>query len=242
MISPLVRCRIRGTIWYQGEANALDNRATQYRTLFPTLIRDWRQHWGYDFPFLFVQLAAYGPNKPEPADYAWAELREAQSMALVLPNTGMATTIDIGDERDIHPKNKQDVAHRLALAATAIVYGEEISYHGPMYRSMRVEGNHIRIGYTGTGSGLLVKDKYGFVRGFEIAGEDGRFVWARATQDGQEMIVFSDQVPHPVAVRYAWSNTPDGNLFNKEGLPAVPFRTDSPVNPTKSSSIVEDSR
>ena len=229
MIAPLAPYRIKGAIWYQGESNA--DRPTQYRTLFPALIQDWRLQWGYDVPFLFVQLAGFQPNKPEPADYKWAELREAQGMALSLPNTGMATAVDIGDEKDIHPRDKQDVAHRLALAAARVVYGENVVNSGPVYQSMQIEGNQIRIKFSDPGSRLLIKDKYGYGRGFEIAAADGKFVWAQARQDGQDILVFNDQVRGPTAVRYDWSNTPDGNIFNKEGLPALPFRTDSPQRP-----------
>jgi sialate O-acetylesterase len=226
MIDPLIHFRIKGVIWYQGEANAMDDRSTQYRRLFPALIEDWRSHWGYAVPFLFVQLAGYGHNKAEPAEYPWADLREAQSMTLSLPATGMATAIDIGDENDIHPKDKQDVAHRLVLAAVKAVYGDNIVYSGPTYQSMQIEGNRIRIKFSNIGSGLLIKDKYGYGRGFEIAAGDGKFRWAQAQKEGNDIVVCNDAVPQPVAVRYDWSNTPDGNVYNKEGLPALPFRTD----------------
>ena len=228
MINPLLPYRIRGVIWYQGESNAIDRRSVQYRTLFPALIEDWRRHWGYQMPFLFVQLAGFGPDGPEPAESVWAELREAQGMALSLPGTGMATAIDIGDENDVHPGNKQDVAHRLVLAAARVAYGEDIVHCGPTYRSMQVEAQRIRITYSCLGSGLLVKDKFGYARGFQIAGADGKFHWAQAQREGEDFVVFSDSVKQPMAVRYDWGNTPDGNVFNKEGLPAVPFRTDAP--------------
>jgi sialate O-acetylesterase len=149
-------------------------------------------------------------------------------MALSLPGTGMATAVDIGDEKDIHPRDKQDVAHRLVLAAARVVYGEEVVSSGPLYQSMRIEGTRIRVKFSDLGSGLLIKDKYGYPRGFEIAGADGKFVWATAQLDGDSLLVSSEAVQQPVAVRYDWSNTPDGNLFNKEGLPALPFRTDAP--------------
>ena len=228
MIDPLTRFRIKGVIWYQGEANAIDNRSAQYRRLFPALIEDWRSHWGYEVPFLFVQLAGYGHNEVEPAEYSWADLREAQSMTLSLPATGMATAIDVGDENEIHPKDKQDVAHRLVLVAAHVVYGDNIVYSGPTYQSMRIEGNRIRITFSNIGSGVLIKDKYGYGRGFEIAAGDGKFRWAQAKTDGHDIVVFNDAVSQPVAVRYDWSNTPDGNVYNKEGLPAFPFRTDTP--------------
>ena len=226
MIAPLTGYRIKGVIWYQGEANA--NRAVQYRVLFPAMIRDWRSHWGYEFPFLFVQLAGFGRQKPQPADYPWAELREAQAAALALPHTGMAVAIDIGNASDIHPKNKQDVAHRLVLAAELAAYSEHIVPSGPSYRSMQIEGNRIRLNFAGIGSGLELKDPRDGVRGFSIAGDDAHFVWARARLEGNEVLVSADAVSAPVAVRYDWGNTPDGNLYNREGLPAAPFRTDAP--------------
>ncbi len=139
--------------------------------------------------------------------------------------------MDIGDEKDIHPRDKQDVAHRLALTAARVVYGENVVNSGPVYQSMQIEGNQIRIKFADLGSRLLIKDKYGYGRGFEIAAADGKFVWAQARQDGQDILVFNDQVRGPTAVRYDWSNTPDGNIFNKEGLPALPFRTGSPQRP-----------
>jgi len=229
MISPLLPMRIKGVIWYQGEANA--ERAVQYRALFPALIEDWRRGWGYSFPFLFVQLAGFGVNKPEPADYPWAELREAQSMTLSLPGTGMATAIDIGDAQDIHPTNKQDVARRLALTAAKVAYGEYVVASGPTYRSMRIDGDRARVTFSDVGSGLSIKDDDGRVRGFEIAGPDGRFRWAQAQLDGRDILVSHPEVPMPKAVRYNWRNTPEGNVYNKEGLPALPFRTDAPVPP-----------
>jgi sialate O-acetylesterase len=225
MIAPLTSYRIKGVIWYQGEGNV--GRAIQYRSLFSALIDDWRRKWRHDIPFLFVQLAGYGLEAAEPSESARAELREAQAMALSLPHTGMATTIDIGNETDIHPKNKQDVAHRLALAAAKIVYGQNIVYSGPTYQSMRIERDGIRIRFTHVGTGLRVTGENGHVHGFAIASADGRFVRARAQVEGADVIVSSDALQAPVAVRYNWGNTPDGNLFNNEGLPAVPFRTDA---------------
>ena len=229
MISPIIPMRIKGVIWYQGEANA--DRPVQYRTLFPALIEDWRHQWGYQFPFLFVHLAGFGANKPEPTDYQSAELREAQGMTLSLSATGMATAIDLGNEQDIHPTNKQDVARRLALVAAKIAYGEDVVFSGPTYQSMYVEGNRARIKFSNLGSGLSIKDNYGYVRGFEIAASDGRFRWAQAEVDGQDILVFNKGVSAPIAVRYSWRNTPDGNVYNKEGLPVIPFRTDAPAPP-----------
>lgn len=226
MINPVIHFRLKGVIWYQGESNA--DKPAQYRTLFLELIKDWRKHWGYDLPFLFVQIAGFGPNKNDPAEYAWAELREAQAMALTLPHTGMATAVDVGVEDDVHPRDKQDVAHRLVIAAARVVYGENIIDSGPTYQSIQVEDNRARIRFSNVGSGIKIQDKYGYVRGFEIAGVDGKFVWAQALVDGSEILVSAEAVTHPVAVRYDWSNTPDGNVFNEEGLPATPFRTDAP--------------
>lgn len=228
MIAPLVPFSIKGVIWYQGESNA-DNmkEALQYDSLFPAMIQDWRHKWGYDFPFLFVQLAGYQPDEPEPADYVWAHLREAQYKTLALPNTGMAVAIDIGDEKNIHPKNKLDVANRLFLAAEKVAYFESVVYSGPTLRSTKIEGDRIRLRFDNLGSGLYVKgDKYGYIRGFAIAGADKKFVWAKAYQEGEDVVVYSENIKQPIALRYDWGNTPDGNLYNIENLPAVPFRTD----------------
>ena len=225
MIAPLTKFAIKGVIWYQGESNV--GRAAQYRKLFPALIYDWRKAWGIDFPFLFVQLANFLQRKPEPSESAWAELREAQLLTFLnVPKTGMAVTIDIGEANDIHPKNKQDVGKRLALAARAIAYGENIVYSGPIYDGMTVEGNKIRIRFKHTGSGLVAKGEK--LTGFAIAGEDGKFVWAEAKIEGDTVVVWSPNVEKPVAVRYAWADNPDCNLYNQEGLPASPFRTDMP--------------
>ena len=228
MIHPLLNLNIRGAIWYQGESNA--GRAWQYRTAFPLLIKDWRNHWQQgDFPFYFVQLASYMANNGNSnTGSTWAELREAQSVALSLPNTGMAVTIDIGDADDIHPANKQGAGKRLALVALNKTYGLDIVCSGPKYNAMNIEGNRIRISFTETAKGLLVKDKYGYVRGFEIAGSDRKFVYAMAQIEGSSVVVYNDTVMKPVAVRYAWADNPeDANLFNSEGLPAAPFRTDT---------------
>lgn len=226
MIKPLVPYTLTGAIWYQGESNA--SRAYQYRTLFPLLIKDWRKQWNQgDFPFLFVQLANFREPAEVPKDDAWAELREAQSMTLSLPNTGMAVTIDIGEADDIHPRNKQEVGRRLGLAARKIAYGEDIVYSGPMYKSMTIEGDKIRLALDHVGSGLKIKDKYGYLKGFAIAGEDKQFKWAKAYLDGNTVVVYNKEIKDPVAVRYAWGTNPDdANLYNEEGLPASPFRTD----------------
>ncbi len=224
MINPLLPYGIRGAIWYQGEGNA--DRAHQYRTLFGTLIKDWRNAWGIgDFPFLFVQLANFMDIKSQPADDAWAELREAQTMTLELPNIGMAVTIDIGDALDIHPKNKQDVGKRLALNALAKVYDKDIPYCGPMYKSMKIDANKIRLQFTHTDKGLKIEGSK-TLKGFAIAGEDKKFVWAEAKIDGDEIVAWNSNIKNPLAVRYAWASNPICNLYNGANLPASPFRTD----------------
>lgn len=229
VIAPLQPFAIKGVTWYQGEQNAA--RAQQYRTLFPALIEDWRRTWGQgDFPFLFVQLPNYLPDKskpdhpPEPEASAWAELREAQRWALTAPNTGMAVTIDLGDARDIHPKNKQDVGKRLARQALSVAYGQPILPSGPLFRSMTIAGNEAHLQFYHVGSGLMARG--GDLKGFAIGGADQKFVWAKATIVGNKVVVSSDQVAQPVAVRYAWADNPECNLYNKEGFPASPFRTD----------------
>lgn len=223
MIAPLIPYAIKGVIWYQGESNA--GRAYQYRTLFPAMIRNWREDWGQgDFPFLFVQLAPFMKIVTEPEESAWAELREAQLLTLKTPKTGMAVTTDVGDPNDIHPKQKEPVGARLALAARHIAYGERIVYSGPIYKSMKVEGNKIVLTFDHVGSGLVAKG--GDLKGFTIAGEDRKFYNAQAEIKGNTVVVSCPQVERPVAVRYGWANCPVVNLFNKEGLPASPFRTD----------------
>jgi len=225
MINPLIPYGIKGAIWYQGESNA--GRAYQYRTLFKAMIEDWRTKWGEgDFPFLYVQLANYMDVKPQPADDAWAELREAQTMALELPNTGMAVAIDIGDAKDIHPKNKQEVGRRLALNALAEVYGRDIPYSGPMYQSMKIEEGKIRLHFTNINDGLKIKGEKK-LNGFSIAGDDNKYIWAEAKIEGDEVIVWSSKIKNPVAVRYAWAANPICNLYNGAELPASPFRTDN---------------
>lgn len=224
MVNPLLPIRIKGVIWYQGESN--HERAVQYRALFPALIRNWRSEWQQaDLPFLFVQIANYGKVEPQPAESDWAELREAQMMTLSLPHTGMAVAIDVGEGADIHPKNKQAVGQRLALAARALVYGEDIPYSGPIYRGMTVEDGRIRIRFDHAADGLAAKG--GPLTQFAIAGADRKFHWAKAEIDGSDVIVSGPEVASPVAVRYAWAANPEGcNLYNAAGLPASPFRTD----------------
>ncbi len=227
MINPLLRCSIAGAIWYQGEANA--ERAFQYRSAFPLMITDWRQHFKQgDFPFIFVQLSTFGSAKGNSNNGSdWAELREAQFMALRLPFTGMAVTTDIGNPADIHPKNKQDVGKRLASIALHDVYAKAGEFTGPLYQAAKADGNKMIISFTHTGSGLLAKDKYGYVKGFEIAGADKHFYYAKAMIEGDKIIVMADEVAQPLSVRYNWANdASDGNLYNKELFPAAPFRTD----------------
>ncbi len=225
MINPLIPYGIKGFLWYQGEAN--DTVAYNYRKLFPMLITDWRQRWNQgDLPFLFVQLANYKKRLDIPSESEWAELREAQMLTLSLPNTGMACIIDIGEANDIHPKNKQEVGRRLALNAEKLVYKQDCIASGPIYSSFKTEGKRIRISFTSTASGLSTKDGKG-VTGFAIAGSDKHFYWAKAIIDGNEIVVYSDSVSEPIAVRYAWADNPDCNLINSEGLPAIPFRTDN---------------
>lgn len=226
MINPITGLAIKGAIWYQGENNA--SQAYNYRTLFPTMINNWRTKWGYEFPFYWVQLASYTAKDDKPVNSEWAELREAQTMTLSLSQTGEAVITDIGDADDIHPRNKQDVGLRLALIALNKDYGKkDIVYSGPTFKAMNIEGNKAIISYNNTGKGLCVKNKYGYVEGFAIAGADQKFEWAKAYIDGDKVVVYSEKIANPVAVRYSWANNPDVNLFNEEGLPAAPFRTDS---------------
>jgi sialate O-acetylesterase len=228
MINPLVPYGIKGAIWYQGESNA--DRAKQYQRVFPELITDWRKQWAEgDFPFLFVSLANYQRPVTQPAESDWAELREAQSKTLSLTNTGMALAIDIGEANDIHPKNKQDVGKRLALNAFKVAYKKDLVFSGPMFKTVEFKDGKAYISFNETGSGLMVKNKYGYINGFSIAGSDKKFRWAKASlADNKTIVVFSDEIKDPVAVRYGWANNPDDlNLYNKEGLPANPFRTDN---------------
>ena len=228
MIHALVPYGIRGAIWYQGEGNA--GRAKQYQRVFPDLIKDWRNHWNQgQFPFFFVQLANFMKTDSLPQESAWAELREAQSMTLALPNTGMAVTTDVGEALDIHPKDKQTVGKRLALSAFKVAYKQDLTYTGPVYKSMVVSGNKVTLTFDETGDGLKIKDKYGYVKGFAIAGEDHKFYWATGKVIGKNTLeISSPEVKNPVAVRYGWGNNPDdANLYNSADLPASPFRTDN---------------
>ena len=225
-IAPLTNFGIKGAIWYQGESNI--DRAYEYRDLFPAMIRDWRKQWKQgEFPFLFVQLANHHEESILPVQSVWAELREAQALALALQNTGMATAIDIGEADDIHPKNKLDVGRRLGIAAMKVAYGRQVVSSGPSFSKMRVDGPRVIIEYNNTGGGLVTKDKYGYVRGFQVAGADQKFYWAQAKIENSAVIVSCKDVDKPVAVRYAWDDNPGQlDLYNKEGLPAIPFRTD----------------
>jgi sialate O-acetylesterase len=224
MMAPVIPYGMRGVIWYQGESNAY--RACQYRELFPAMITQWRRKWAQgDFPFLFVQLANYH-FEPQ----VFPELREAQAMTLELPQTAMAVTIDIGDSTDIHPKNKQDVGGRLALAARKIAYGEDILFSGPIYKRMFIDGSKCWLLFDHVGDGLVARGD-GELLGFSLAGKDRKFLKANARIDGDQIIVWNDHIDQPVAVRYAWENHPAGcNLYNRSGgepyLPASPFRTD----------------
>jgi len=225
MLHPVIPFAIKGVIWYQGEANA--TRGPQYRKLLPTMIGDWRARFGVgEFPFLIVQLANFMRVRPEPSDPPWAYLRESQLLtALDVPNCGLAVTIDIGEANDIHPRNKQDVGLRLALTARGKVYGQKIVYSGPVFRSMKTEGQKARLTFDHVGSGLVAKGG-GPLKGFAVAGTDLKFVWAQAEIEGETVVVWSEEVKTPAAVRYAWANNPVCNLYNKDGLPASPFRTD----------------
>lgn len=239
MIHPIIDYSVKGAIWYQGESNA--GRARQYRELLPLLIQSWRTKFGHNFPFYIVQLANYMQTVNEPAESAWAELREAQLNTLHLNNTGLAVTIDIGEANDIHPRNKQDVGLRLALNARATTYGENIPFSGPLYRSYEINGSTISLSFDHTDGGLQALDKASQsgdaggqlqargaqLKGFAIAGVDKKFYWAEAKIVGDKIVVSSPQVAFPVAVRYAWADNPVCNLYNGAGLPASPFRTDS---------------
>jgi len=224
MIAPLVPFACQGGIWYQGESNA--SRGYQYRTLFPLMIKDWRQAWGREMPFAWVQLANFRTRNTEPVEDDWAELREAQSMTLALPKTAEAVIIDIGEAKNIHPKNKQDVGKRLALGALKVAYGQDIVHSGPRLASMKISGKTAVLTFDCVGGGLVAKGE-GKLVGFAIAGADKKFVWADAKIVGKTVVVSCEGVARPVAVRYAWSANPACNLYNAEDLPASPFRTDT---------------
>lgn len=226
MVNPLVPYAITGVIWYQGESNA--SRAYQYRTLLPAMIRDWRTAWGQgDFPFGIVQLANFMERLDQPAPSQWAELREAQLMtAEADENTGMVVIIDIGEADNIHPKNKQEVGRRLSLWAQGAAYGKDVVYTSPVYESAKTVDGKVELTFSGVGSGLVARSGDSLT-GFAVAGPDSQFVWADAKVVGTDkVLVWSDSVDLPLSVRYAWADNPACNLYNKEGLPASPFRTD----------------
>ena len=225
MIAPLAPYAIKGAIWYQGESNA--GRAFQYRKLLPAMVQNWRDTFGQgDFPFLIVQIAPYEAIVREPSDSIWAEIRDAQFfVSQNVPRTALVVTTDVGDERDIHPRRKEPVGQRLALAAQAVGYGEKLEYSGPVYDSMTIDGDKVTLRFKHVGAGLIAKD--GPLSGFTVAGEDKKFYAANATIDGETIVVSSDKVPKPIAVRYGWSAYPVVNLWNRENLPASPFRTDA---------------
>jgi sialate O-acetylesterase len=226
MVAPVIPYAIKGATWYQGEANS--GRPQEYAKLLPALIADWRNKWNDpQLPFLFVQLPNFMEMNYLPSESQWAQLRESQFLSLSVPNTAMAVAIDAGEWNDIHPLNKKDVGERLALAARKLAYGEDkLVASGPLYQSAAVEGNKIRISFSSTGSGLIAKDD-DQLNYFAIAGADKKFVWAKAVIEGDKVVVWSEDVAAPLYVRYAWADNPDGaNLYNREGLPASPFRTD----------------
>jgi sialate O-acetylesterase len=246
MIAPLVPYAFRGVIWYQGESNA--GRARQYRQLFPLMIQTWRTAWKAEFPFYFVQLANFQMPVNEPSESTWAELREAQTMTLSLPKTAMAVTIDIGEAKDIHPKNKLAVGDRLAAIALAQDYGKQVPYSGPLFKSMKISGGKAYLSFTDTIGGLVTRplaptyhintarqltaplvrnSPKSELEGFAIRGADKKWVWANAKIEGDSVIVWSDEVPAPTDVRYAWADNPFCNLYNGAGFPASPFRTDT---------------
>jgi sialate O-acetylesterase len=244
----LIPYTIKGFAWYQGESNS--GRAAEYAKLLPALISDWRSRWQQgELPFLVVQLANYMAVQNEPAEGGWAFIRESQLKTVqAVPNTALAVAIDIGETNDVHPLNKKEVGRRLALAAEKIAYKENSTvFSGPIYQSMKVEGNKIILSFTNIGSGLAIASPFaadkanGELKQFAIAGEDRKFVWATAKIEGDKIIVWSDAITSPVAVRYAWANNPMGsNLYNKEGLPASPFRTDNWKRNNGTSKTVSD--
>lgn len=229
MLNPLIPYSIKGVIWYQGERNANAGRSYQYRMAFPLMITDWRNCWKQgNFPFYFVQLSSFNYNNGNSQKgSAWAELREAQTIALSLPNTGMAVTTDIGNAKDIHPRNKSDVGKRLALVALNHTYRKKVEYTGPDYQSMIVKGKEVTLSFYHN-DGLRTQGQDGMLMGFEIAGEAQYFYKATARISGKQVIVSAPEIMIPVAVRYAWADDAgSANLFNQSGLPAVPFRTDN---------------
>ena len=234
MISPLIPFAFQGVLWYQGESNA--GRSYQYRKAFPLLINDWRQKWNNSsMPFYFVQLATFNNPGNSNEGCGWAELREAQTMTLSLPNTGMCVTTDlVTNPKDIHPTNKQDVGKRLAALALNNLYSKNMICNGPVYKSMEIKNDQVILSFDNIGTGLYTPDKYGYIRGFEMAGKDQVFHYAKAFIKGNTVVLFNEKVENPVAVHFGWmGDASDCNLFNKEGYPAVPFRTDEWKTVTK---------
>lgn len=227
MIHPIISYTIKGVLWYQGESNA--GRAYQYRSSFPLMIESWRKDWKDSLPFYFVQLSSFGKFPNSNQGSTWAELREAQTIALSLPLTGMAVTTDIGNPDNVHPRDKENVGLRLAANALVNTYhiGNAV-YCGPVYESVDFSNNKAILSFRYGGAGLMVKDKYGYLKGFEIAGSDKKFYFAKASIEGNKILVWNEDVTNPIAIRYGWTDSPiDANLFNKEGFPAAPFRTDN---------------
>jgi sialate O-acetylesterase len=225
MVAAAINYRVKGFLWYQGEANS--GAAKEYAKYLPALINDWRAKWGEgDIPFLYAQLPNYMEVNYSPSESSWAQLRQSQLQTLSLPNTGMSVEIAEGEWNDIHPLDKKDVGERLALWAEHYSYGaKDLVYSGPIYQSAKIEGNKIILSFTSTGSGLTVKGG-GVLNYFSIAGADGIYYWAKAKIEGDKVVVWNDNLPNPVSVRYAWADNPEGaNLYNKEGLPASPFET-----------------
>ncbi len=229
MIAPVLPLSIKGAIWYQGESNADNNeRSVEYRALFPAMIKDWRNQFSQgDFPFLFVQLSSFGPLKNEPAESNWALLREAQTNTLKLPNTGMAVTIDVGNPQNIHPVQKKEVGDRLAAIALQSTYNYSTAVSsGPQFEIAQFIKNQVVLEFSNVNNGLMMKGN--ILKYFAIAGADKKFVWANASIQGNKIVVSHKNISAPKAVRYAWADSPvDANLYNKEGFPAVPFRTDN---------------
>jgi sialate O-acetylesterase len=226
MVAPLIPYAIKGVLWYQGESNV--GQVEEYRTLLPAMIKNWRGDWGQgDFPFIIVQLANYMQKAPQPVNDGWAQLREVQlKTASSVPHAGLVVTIDLGDANDIHPRNKQDVGYRCALAAEAIAYHRDLVYSGPIYKSMTREGRKVKLEFTHIGGGLVVKNNE-ILKGFSISDNGRDFVWAQAQIDGNAVLVWAEGMDQPAAVRYSWEINPDGNLYNREGLPASPFTTEN---------------
>ncbi|MEP6950612.1 MAG: sialate O-acetylesterase, partial [Ginsengibacter sp.] len=227
MIAPLVNYTIKGVIWYQGEGNTA--RPYDYHELFASMIGDWRKNWKQGtFPFLYVQLPNFGEANNQPSESNWAELREQQLKTLSVPNTAMVVAIDLGEWNDLHPLNKKDVGKRLALAAENLTYGDKnIVFSAPVYQSMKIDKNRVIIAFANVASGLITKNG-GALKQFAVADSNKKFIWADAKIEGNKVIVWNDEVSHPIAVRYAWADNPEGsNLYNKNGLPVSPFRTDT---------------